>query len=231
MREEHTMFDAAIRRAKRSHFGAAIRSAGIVLLLAAGFVVATQIGAPVAAETTHINVTAASFGTNQKVTIGLGKSLIIDFPVDVGEVIVSQPGTAIAAMRTKRRAVVQSAGSAGVTNIFFLDAAGRTIVVLDVSVRGATSTVGAALSEAFSRLLPSSNIEVESVALVDANGESVNRIVLSGYAATADDVTKATTIAAQFAGSPDNVASVITVGGPQQVKLVDDALRPQVELP
>jgi pilus assembly protein CpaC len=219
MREEHPMFDAAIRRARRSTFGAALRSAGLVLLLAAGIVAATQIGAPLAADTTHINVAAGSFGANQSVTIGLGKSLIVDFPVDVSEVIVSQPGTASAAMRSKRRAVIQSAGNPGITNIFFLDAAGRTIVVLDVSVRGATSTVGAALSEAFSRLLPTSNISVESVALVNANGESINRIVLSGYAATSEDVIKATTIAAQFAGSPDNVASVITVGGPQQVKL------------
>lgn len=219
MREGNSMFDAAIRRRRHATFGAAIRSVGLVLLLAAGIVAVSQIGAPSAAETTHINITAASFGSNQKITIGLGKSMIIDFPVDVSEVIVSQPDTASASMRSKRRAVIQSAGMGGVTNIFFLDAAGRTIVVLDVSVRGATSTVGAALSETFARLLPTSNISVESVALVNADGESVNRIVLSGYAATADDVLKATTIAAQFAGSPDNVASVITVGGPQQVKL------------
>lgn len=213
------MFDAAIRRARRSTFGAAVRSAGLVLLVAAGIVVATQMGTPSAAETTHINITAASFGTNQSVTIGLGKSMIIDFPVDVGEVIVSQPDTAKAAMRSKRRAVIQSATTAGTTNIFFLDAAGRTIVVLDVAVRGASSTVGTALDEAFARLLPGSNIQVESVALVNDTGETVNRIVLSGYAATADDVAKATSIAAQFAGSADNVASVITVGGAQQVKL------------
>lgn len=218
MREENAMFDAAIRRARRSTVGAAIRSAGLVLLLAAGFVAVTQI-APMANDTTHLNVTSASFGTSQKVNLGIGKSMIIDLPVDVQEVIVSQPGTATAQMRNKRRAIVQSAGTAGDTNIFFLDAAGRTILVLDVSVKGASSTVAAALREAYQRILPSANIQVESVQLVDANGDTVNRVVLSGYAASADDAEKAIQIAAQFAGSTENVASVINVGGPQQVKL------------
>ena len=213
------MFDAAIRRARRSTFGAAVRSAGLVLLLAAGIVVATQIGAPMAADTTHINVSANTFGASQSVSMGLGKSMIIDFPVDVMEVIVSQPGTATAVMRNKRRAVVQSAGLAGNTNIFFLDAAGRTIIVLDVSVKGASSTVAAALEEAYQRILPTAHIDVESVQLVDGDGNTVNRVVLSGYAANADDAAKAITIAGQFAGSAENVASVVTVGGPQQVKL------------
>lgn len=167
-------------------------------------------------DITHIRVNR--IGASETIPMAVNKSILVDLPTDAAEVIVSQPGVANAILRSKRRAVVQSTGS-GDTNIFFLDAAGRTIVVLDVSVKGATSTVAAALRETYQRVLPGAKIDVESVQLINSEGDVVNRVVLSGTAVTADDVTKALTIATQFAGSPDNVASVITVGGPQQVTL------------
>ena len=170
------------------------------------------------AEVTHISISGKAFGGSKDVSMGMNKSVIIDLPADAQEVIVSQPAVANAIMRTKRRAVLQSVGS-GDTNIFFLDAQGRTIVVLDVSVKGAVSNVAAALRDTYAKVLPGAKIEVESVALVNAEGNNVNRIVLSGHANTEDDVQKAVAIAGQFAGSPENVASVITVGGPQQVML------------
>lgn len=171
-----------------------------------------------AADQTHIAISASALGATRPVSIGLNKSLIIDLPADIQEVIVSQPGVANAILRTKRRAVLQSVGS-GDTNIFFLDGAGRTIVVLDVSVKGAVSNVAAVLRETYAKILPGARIDVESVALVDSEGNTANRIVLSGTARTDDDVQKAVSIATQFAGLPENVASVITVGGPQQVML------------
>lgn len=170
------------------------------------------------AEVTHISISGKAFGGSKDVSMGMNKSVIVDLPADAQEVIVSQPAVANAIMRTKRRAVLQSVGS-GDTNIFFLDGQGRTIVVLDVSVKGAVSNVAAALRDTYAKVLPTARIEVESVALVNAEGNNVNRIVLSGYANTEDDAQKAVAIAGQFAGSPENVASVITVGGPQQVML------------
>lgn len=169
-----------------------------------------------AADVTHIRVNRV--GASQDIAMSLNKSILIDLPTDAAEVIVSQPAVANAILRNKRRAVIQSTGS-GDTNIFFLDAAGRTIVVIDVAVKGATSTVASALRETYSRVLPTATIDVESVQLVNNDGDVVNRVVLSGTAATADDVAKALAIAAQFAGSAENVASVLTVGGPQQVTL------------
>lgn len=169
-----------------------------------------------AADVTHIRVNR--IGASQDIAMALNKSILVDLPTDAAEVIVSQPAVANAILRSKRRAVIQSMGS-GDTNIFFLDGAGRTIVVLDVSVKGATSTVASALRETYQRVLPGSNIDVESVQLVNSDGDVVNRVVLSGSAATADDVNKAVAIATQFAGSADNVASVLSVGGPEQVTL------------
>jgi pilus assembly protein CpaC len=170
------------------------------------------------ADTAHISINAGSFGTTRSVSIGPNKSIILDLPVDVKEVIVSQPGVADAILRSKRRVILQSTGS-GDTNMIFLDANGRTIVVLDVAVKGATSNVAAALRDAYAKVIPGADIDVESVGLVDVNGNNTNRIVLSGSVNSAEDAEKAVAIAAQFAGSADNVASVITIAGPQQVML------------
>ena len=98
----------------------------------------------------------------------VNKSMIIDLPVDAQEVIVSQPGVANAILRNKRRAVIQAVSS-GDTNIFFLDGAGRTIVVVDVSTTGAMNTggsnVAAVLRETYSKIMPNSDIQVEAVTL------------------------------------------------------------------
>lgn len=205
------------------------RSTGLRRLrgVVAALMLASVTPATMAAEVTHVQVT--NIGVNQSLSIGLNKSVIVDLPVDASEVIVSQPGVANAILRNKRRAIVQSTG-AGDTNMFFLDAAGRTIVVFEVSVKGQSSTVAAALRDLYRRVLPSANIDVESVQLVGTTGEPINRIVLSGTAASGDDVNKAVSIAGQFAGSADNVSSVITVGGPQQVTLKVTVAEVQREL-
>jgi len=176
------------------------------------------IGQAQAADTAHLTINGNAFGSTRDISIGLNKSVILDLPVDAKEVIVSQPGVANAILRSKRRAVLQSTGS-GNTNIIFLDSNGRTIVVLDVSVKGAVSNVAAALRDAYAKVLPGAAIEVESVGLVDGQGNSINRVVLSGTVNSAGDADKALKIAGQFAGSDDNVTSVITVAGPQQVML------------
>jgi pilus assembly protein CpaC len=116
-------------------------------------------------------------------------------------------------MRSKTRAIIQGAAG-GDTNIFFLDGAGNNIAVLDIKVVQPRSDVGNALEAAIARNIPGSHITVESVLLGNSN-----RVVLSGTALSADDVGKAVAIATQFAGDPQNVASIISVAGNQQVML------------
>jgi pilus assembly protein CpaC len=168
---------------------------------------------------THISISGKAFGGSKDVSMGMNKSVIVDLPADAQEVIVSQPAVANAIMRTKRRAVLQSVGS-GDTNIFFLDAQGRTIVVLDVSVKGAVSNVAAALRDTYAKVLPDRQDRggVGGPGQCRGQQRQPHRAV-GPYANTEDDVQKAVAIAGQFAGSPENVASVITVGGPQQVML------------
>ena len=223
MREDYVMFSALTTPSPRGLMAGTLR-----LLAAAAVLGATLRLAPLgyeqahAAESNHLRVGASAFGSTQSVSVGLNKSMIIDLPVDVQEVIVSQPSVANAILRNKRRAVIQAVSS-GDTNIFFLDGTGRTIVVVDVSTTGAANTggsnVAAVLRDTYSRIMPNSDIQVEAVALSDGAGNVTNRIVLSGNAGSSDDADKALAIAGQFAGSADNVTSVINVSGPQQVML------------
>ncbi len=128
--------------------------------------------------------------------------------------IVSQPEVAGVIMRTKTRAIVQGM-SAGDTNIFFMDGKGGTISLLEVAIYQQRSQIAGVLESTLARVIPNSNIKVESV-----SGDSgSSHVVLSGTTQSQDDAQKAAIIAAQFAGDPGNVASVIQVRGSQQVQL------------
>ena len=165
------------------------------------------------------HVAVSNYGATQAYSVQLNKSMILDLPAEAAEVIVSQPSVAGAIMRTARRAIIQGIG-AGETNIFFLDAAGRTISVLEVSVTSQPSEIAGALETTLARVIPGSTIRVDSVALGGgAATGSTNRVVLSGTVVSGEDLEHATQIAAQFAGSPDNVANLVTVSGAQQVML------------
>jgi pilus assembly protein CpaC len=191
-----------------------LRFSVIAALLGALFGLApVGFGIARAGETTHLQVSKASYGSTQPISLGINKSLILDLPANVGEVIVSQPEVAAAVMRSKNRAVIRGV-AAGDTNIFFLDASGRTISVLDIEVFKQRSDVGSSLEASLARIIPGSAIRVESVIL-----EGANRVVLSGSVASQDDAERAIAIAVQFAGDPANVASIIDIAGSQQVML------------
>ena len=157
----------------------------------------------------HLQVSRSAIGATQHVEIGLNKSLIVDLPVAASEVIVSNPNLAGAVMRSKQRAIIQGA-AIGETNIFFLDSSGARISVLEVTVTQDSSGLEAMLA----RLLPGSRIAVET--MTTSAGPS---LVLSGWAQSADDMDKAVSVAAQYAGGDENVANLISVSGAQQVAL------------
>ena len=167
-----------------------------------------------AAQTTHLRIGGQSYGATQNLELEVNKSMIVDLPAGVGEVIASQPNIATVVMRSKSRAIVQGV-SGGDTNIFFMDTASRTISVLNLKVFQPRSDVGNALESALARSIPGSHLDVESVTL----GDDLNRVVITGTVLAGDDLTKATNIAIQFAGAPENVANIATVSGAQQVML------------
>lgn len=169
---------------------------------------------PALAMENQVTISPGAYGGTRGMSIELNKSVLVDLPAGVAEVIVSRPEVAAAIMRTRTRAVLQGMTS-GDTNIFFLDDAGRTIQVLDLRVIEQPSQVGSALQDALRRVIPNSNIRVESVTL---NG-ATNRVVLSGTVKSAEDRDRAIAVAGQFAGGPENVASILDVSGAQQVML------------
>jgi pilus assembly protein CpaC len=158
------------------------------------------------AEPNHLRIGAGAYGVTQRLEVGLNKSLIVDLPADVHEVIVSQPSVAGAIMRHKRRAIVQGITSGG-TNIIFLDRAGEAIAVLDLAIGDSADNLLSTLA----RVIPGSKIEVQTF------GEG---LVLSGTVRSGDDLQKAVAIAAQFmGGDPSKIANALTVTGSQQVML------------
>lgn len=188
------------------------RAAGFLLSTA----LTTALGAlpTLAQQQNQIAIAPGAYGATRPLTMEINKSVLLDLPAGVAEVIVSQPTVAAAIMRTRTRAILQGITS-GATNIFFLDDAGRTIQILNVEVLESESQIGGALESALARVIPGSRIRVESVAL---SGQS-NRVVLTGTVLSSQDKERAEAIAVQFAGSPDNVASILDISGSQQVML------------
>lgn len=172
--------------------------------------------APAFAQATpaQLTIAASAYGAVRSLDVELNKSVIVDLPAGVAEVIVSQPNVAAAIMRTRTRSIIQGV-TGGNTNVFFLDDQGRTIQVLDLRVIEEPSQVGNALEDALARVIPGSHISVESVTL----GGGTNRVVLTGTVRSAEDKDRALAVAVQFAGGADNVASIIDVAGAQQVML------------
>jgi len=153
----------------------------------------------------QLRISQNQIGKEHRIELGLNKSLVVELPVSAKEVIVSNPAVASAVVRTKRRAVIQGV-SLGETNILFLDENGTPIAVLDVTVQQSSKGLEATIA----RLVPGSSVQVQTM-----NG----KLVLSGTVRSDDDLTKAMAISGQFAGDIDNVASVVSVDGAQQVML------------
>ena len=199
-------------RHPRRRFGFG-RLAATVLLT--GLLLGTSAPASSAAEITHLAIWKAS-GQPQHLALDIAKSMIVDLPVDAHEVIVSQPAIASGVMRSKRRAILQGVGP-GNTNILFLDATGRTIAVLDLQVQQQSSPVAGQLQATLARVLPGSNIKVETLSDQATNGKT--HFLLTGTTQSAEDKTTAESMAASLSDDGKQVGSLIQVIGAQQVAL------------
>jgi Flp pilus assembly secretin CpaC len=75
----------------------------------------------------------SSDATSQAIPLVVNKSVVIDLPADVKDVLVGSPLIVNAVMRTNRRAYI-SGVAVGQTNVFFFDKDGRPIGGLDIYV-------------------------------------------------------------------------------------------------
>jgi len=137
--------------------------------------------------------------------LGVGKSVVVDFPRDVKDVLVADPKIANAVVRSAQRAYIIGA-AVGQTNVVFFDADGQQVASYDIAVKRDLNGVRAALKQS----LPNSDILIEGV------GDSV---VLSGTAASPIEAQQAADIAARLVNGADKVVNSIAVRGRDQVML------------
>jgi pilus assembly protein CpaC len=189
------------------------------MLLASGLAALTLAlaGPSPASAQAQANLTIAgnAYGAVRKVEVEMNKSMIVDLPAGVAEVVVSQPNIAAAIMRSRTRAIIQGLEE-GATNIIFIDDAGRTISVLDVDIILPPLQVGRALEATLARVIPGSNIKVETLTNNSVNDKIF--FVLTGTVLSAEDKINAEAMANAIADS-EGEGSLIQVIGPQQVML------------
>ncbi|MGC1553935.1 MAG: type II and III secretion system protein family protein [Bradyrhizobium sp.] len=160
----------------------------------------------VAADSRPIPQVSADVQMNARfLSLGIGKSIVIDLPRDIKDVLVADPKIANAVVRSAQRAYIIGA-AVGQTNIVFFDSAGQQIAAYDIAVKRDLNGARAALKQ----ILPNSDIQIEGL------GDSV---ILTGTAATPIEAQQASDIAARLAGSADKVVNSITVRGRDQVML------------
>jgi pilus assembly protein CpaC len=137
--------------------------------------------------------------------LGIGKSIVIDLPRDIKDVLVADPKIANAVVRSAQRAYIIGA-AVGQTNIVFFDSAGQQIVAYDIAVTRDLNGIRAALKQA----MPNADIRIEGL------GDGV---MLSGSVATPIEAQQANDLAARLVGGPDKVVNSIVVRGKDQVML------------
>ncbi|WP_375309503.1 type II and III secretion system protein family protein [Bradyrhizobium sp. A5] len=139
------------------------------------------------------------------VSLGVRKSMVIDLPRDVKDVLVADPKIANVVLRSAQRAYIIGA-AVGQTNVVFFDTAGQSIVAYDIAVKRDLNGVRAALKQA----LPAANVQIDGV------GDGV---ILTGFVATPIEAQQANDIAARLTGAAEKVVNSITVRGRDQVML------------
>src|SRR3984885_6042271 len=137
--------------------------------------------------------------------LGVGKSIVVDLPRDIKDVLVADPKIANAMVRSAQRAYIIGA-AVGQTNIVFFDSAGQQIAAYDIAVKRDLNGLRAALKAT----LPNADIQIEGV------GDGV---MLTGTAASPIEAQQAGDLAARLTGGPDKVVNSIAVRGRDQVML------------
>src|SRR5437763_15158017 len=187
--------------ARRNLTRAALGMAVLAASLGAAFA-AEPLGIP--AQTGSIQV-VGSDSSSRFVQLGIGKSVVIDLPRDIKDVLVAEPKFANAVVRSTRRAYLIGV-AVGQTNIYFFDAEGRQIAGFDVAVTRDLNGVRAMLQ----KLLPHSDVRVDGV------GDSV---VLTGMVANAAESQQAADVVVKLVGSPEKVVNNLSLRGRDQVML------------
>src|ERR1700744_3475698 len=128
--------------------------------------------------------TKAGSPTHQSITLGVGKSAVVELDVETHDVLVSSPDIVDAVVRSPKRVFLMGQKT-GQTNAFFFDGAGHQILSLDIRVERDVTDLATMIHND----LPTSNIHV--AALND-------NVVLTGAVENAGDSTRPQDLAARF---------------------------------
>ena len=150
-------------------------------------------------------VAASGPAKTRFLSLGIGKSVVVDFPRDVKDVLVADPKIANAVIRSSQRAYIIGA-AVGQTNVVFFDAAGQQIGAYDIAVKRDLNGVRTALKQT----LPYAGVQIEGV------GDGV---MLTGSVSSPIEAQQAGDLAARLVGGPDKVVNSIAVRGRDQVML------------
>lgn len=190
---------------------ALIGTASLTALIAAGSVVTLGRAAASDPQVPVIQV-VGSDASSRFVPLGIGKSVVIDLPRDVKDVLVADPKIANAVIRSARRAYMIGV-KVGQTNVFFFDAEGRQIAGFDIAVKRDLN----GLREAIKQSLPGADIRAEGVG---------DGIMLTGHASSQAEAQQAYDLASRIVagggaggGAGDKVINNIIVHGRDQVML------------
>jgi pilus assembly protein CpaC len=150
--------------------------------------------------------------TSRRVDLTMGRSLVIDLPRDAKEVFVANPKVANAVVRSTRKVFIIGMEN-GATSIFIMDAEGRQITALDVTVARDLNVLRQTLNQS----ITGGRFDVR------AAGDSV---VLTGTVNSASEAAQALDIANAFVGISGSgpaargaVINNLTIRGKDQVML------------
>jgi pilus assembly protein CpaC len=173
-------------------------------LSAAAALTLNQALAPVmAADAMATLVAAVAPAKTRFLALGIGKSVVIDLPRDVKDVLVADPKIANAVIRSAQRAYIIGE-AVGQTNVVFFDADGQQVASYDLAIKRDLNGVRATLKQSFP------GVEIEGV------GDGV---VLTGSVSSPVEAQQAGDVAARLAGGADKVVNSIVVRGRDQVML------------
>src|SRR6202011_659485 len=133
------------------------------------------------------------------------KSMVVDLPQDIKDVLVADPKIANAVIRSAQRAYIIGA-AVGQTNVVFFDSEGQQIAAYDIAVKRDLNGVRAALKQT----LPYAGIQIEGI------GDGV---MLTGSVSSPIEAQQAADLAARLVGGADKVVNSIAVRGRDQVML------------
>jgi pilus assembly protein CpaC len=141
----------------------------------------------------------------RKATIGVDKSMLVEVPIDLQNVLVSNPEVVDAVVQSSRQ-VYLLAKDVGESNAFFIGPDGKKILFLELSVTRDVT----ALQDALNRLLPGAKVKAEAMG---------DNVVLSGSVMNPVDANRAAEMAGKFIKKKDGVINMLATDAKEQVLL------------